>query len=77
MKEGKERGCAGVVVLILLESLDSAMSKARRTSEFFRYNNPIFYKGYFDLNCCIQLRILSNIHAYLDNPNRVISLINV
>lgn len=31
----------------------------------------------FGLNYSIQLRILSNIHAYLDNPNMVSSSINV
>lgn len=70
----KERGRGG---LILLESLDSAMSEAKRTSGFFRYNNAIFYRDYFGLNCNIQLRILSNIYVYLDNPNMVSSLMNV
>lgn len=65
---------AGEGRMILLEPLDSAMSEGRRTSEFFRYNNPNLN---FGLNCSIQQRILSNIHAYLDNPNVVSSLINV
>lgn len=39
MKTEKEREGERADILALLESLDSAMSEARRTSEFFRYIN--------------------------------------